>query len=114
MFDKLLRSLNHKRFGTIAITAVAISFLLAGFGMASTFHWTGFPAVKNVESPAQITQSAPSAMPASFSDLAAKLSPTVVNIKMTKVEKVGGFPWPQIPEGPFAGSYDWSATRTKE
>ena len=37
----------------------------------------------------------------SLPELAKELSPTVVNIKVTKVEKVGSFSMPANPEGPF-------------
>ncbi len=46
----------------------------------------------------------PGGIPQSFADLAEALSPTVVNIKATKIEKVRGFSIPQFPDGPF-GDY---------
>ena len=68
--------------------------------MASAFHWTGASEAKSAISGA--TASAPTpAVPGSFADLAKRLSPTVVNVKVTKVEKVGPFPMLQLPEGPF-------------
>ena len=39
-------------------------------------------------------------MPSSFAELADNLSPTVVNVKVTKIEKAT-FHGPQMPEGPF-------------
>src|SRR3974377_1777129 len=55
--------------------------------------------------PVPLGQSAPG----SFSELAARLSPTVVNVKVVKVEKVASFPsFPQeeMPEGPFKEFFD--------
>jgi serine protease Do len=96
MFGKIQQYLNHRRIGGMSVTVLAIAFLLVGFGMASAFHRSGFPATKNVGSNSSAVQSTNPAMPASFSELATKLSPTVVNVKVTKMERVAGF-----PEGPF-------------
>jgi serine protease Do len=44
-------------------------------------------------------------MPSSFAELADKMSPTVVNVKVTRVEKVNVH-GPQIPEGPFGDFFE--------
>ena len=41
------------------------------------------------------------AVPATFADLAERLSPTVVNIKVTKIAKNANWQWHQVPDGPF-------------
>lgn len=80
------------------ILAVAVAALLVGsglgFGLAGgRIHQTAAGAA--TMAPATVS---PSEVPASFADLAAKLSPSVVNIKVTKVEKVEG-PGIMGPEG---------------
>ncbi len=91
--------LNHKRFGPTTLAAVALSFLLVGLGMAADLHGKGPSELEDHDTRAK-TLAAP-AKPSSFADLANKLGPTVVNIKVTKIEKVAAFQWPQSPEGPF-------------
>jgi serine protease Do len=71
--------------------------------MASAFHWAGASETQSaLVGPTSIALS-PS-VPGSFADLAKRLSPSVVNIKVAKIERAGNFPLPQfphmIPRGP--------------
>jgi serine protease Do len=100
MSNILKRFLINKKTAGLTLAAVALAFTLVGLGMASAFHWTGASEAKNAISGATTSASTPT-VPGSFADLAQRLSPTVVNVKVTKVEKVGSFPMPQLPEGPF-------------
>ncbi len=100
MFNSLKNFLTNKKMGGLSLAVLALAFLLAGFGMASTFHGTGPLQTKSAL--ASVAAPAPAvAVLGSFADLAKRLSPTVVNVKVTKVEKVGPFPTFQFPEGPF-------------
>ncbi len=100
MVERAWQYLVHRRFGATTLAAVALSFLLVGLGVASEFLQTGSSEVEGLGNAAQVTKAGPS-NPRSFADLAKKLGPTVVNIKVTKVEKVAAFGRPQGPEGPF-------------
>ena len=95
-----LKKFQVGKWGGFTLAGMALVFLLTGFGIASAFHWTGVSEAKTAI--ATSTATAPlSTIPGSFADLAKRLSPTVVNVKVTKVEQVGNFPVPQLPEGPF-------------
>ena len=100
MFNKIKHHLVSKRFGGITLVAVAFVFIMAGFGIASNFRLKTAsettPMINPVPAPAVAL-----GVPSSFADLAKRLSPTVVNVKVTKVEKAGHFQMPQIPNGPF-------------
>ncbi len=99
MVHRVRQYLNTKRFGPTTLAAVALSFLLVGLGVAADFHGKDSSQLEGFSSGA--TRLATPADPSSFATLAKKLGPTVVNIKVTKVEKVAASPWPQAPEGPF-------------
>jgi len=100
MSSRMKRYLFSNRFRVITVATVAFVFILAGLGTASTWQWK--TASEDISSltgaPAPMVRAA---VPGSFAELVKKLSPTVVNIKVTKVEKVGHFRMPQVPDGPF-------------
>jgi len=100
MSSRLKRYLFSKRFRVIAAAAVAFVFILAGLGTASTWHWKASSEQGSslTGAPAPMVRAA---VPGSFAELVKNLSPTVVNIKVTKVEKAGHFSMPQLREGPF-------------
>lgn len=89
MLRKRMQYTVGKRFGFIAPFVIAFVFVLSGFGTASAFPWN-----KSSETPAVAPE-----RPGSLAELVKRLSPTVVNIKVTKVEKTGSLP--MGPEGPF-------------
>jgi serine protease Do len=100
MFDTFKRLRYHGRFGVQALLATALAFFLSGLLVASELHWIGSVDAANPGTNPQGALAAP-ARPDSFTDLARALGPTVVNIKVTKVQKTEGRAWPQMPEGPF-------------
>jgi len=98
MLKQLGEYVNTKRFGLKTLTTVGLVFLVAGLLVASGFNWTAASAGKVAEGGVKAELTSPAA-PGSFAEIAERLSPTVVNIKVTKIEKIG-FDHPQIPEGP--------------
>lgn len=87
MFDRLKQNLNNRRYGIKSVSIVAFCFLLTGILIASGMNWTRTSAAQNAVAVTQ-TASAPIATE-SFAPLAARLEPSVVNVKVTKVEKAG-------------------------
>jgi serine protease Do len=104
MLTKWREFVGTKRFTAKTLTAVGLSFMAAGLLVATGLGWTPSSVGKGLEAGAK-TEMRSLAAPASFADIAEKLSPTVVNIKVIKTEKVG-FDRPQIPEGPFEEYFD--------
>lgn len=100
MITKFKEKLNYKRYGVKGLLAVGIPFLVAGFLIASGFNWTNPSVARDFASDPRVSTPAPPAMPSSFASLADQLSPTVVNVKVTKIEKAAAEGY-QIPEGPF-------------
>ena len=90
---------------TIAVAALVVGSGL-GFGLAGGRLHT-LPAVAETVMPAV---AAPAGAPGSFADLVERVGPSVVNIKVTKVEKVGGadFMGPEgfDPHGPFGDFFE--------
>jgi len=85
------------------LVGIAISFLLVGLLMAPSFHWPGDSQAKALENVSQVSATGP-LIPGTFADLANRLEPTVVNIRVTKIEKTGfpqGIPFPEGPQGEF-------------
>jgi serine protease Do len=81
-----------------AIGIVAVTFLLGGVLLASSLG------TARVQATPAITAMANGA-PQSFADLAEALGPSVVNIKVTKIQKTEGPDLGQIPEGPFGDMF---------
>ena len=88
MFSKTGMHWGNKRFRWTALTAIAISFLCVGLLLASPRHFIGPAAAGGPGPAAKETLSMP-VFPGSFTDLVQKQGSTVVNIKVTKVEKAG-------------------------
>ncbi len=105
MIAKLKENLNNKRHGAKLLMAVGLPFLVAGLLMASGLNWTNPSVAEELTSGPHVSTTSPPSMPSSFADLAAKMSPTVVNVKVTKVERAA-FHGPQIPEGPFGDFFE--------
>lgn len=100
MFSKVSMDWGNKKLRWTAWTAVAISILFAGLLLASPLHFTKPAAAGDSRPIAQETVPMPG-LPGSFADLVQKQGSTVVNIKVTKIEKAG---FPQefsSPEGPY-------------
>ncbi len=80
--------------------AVALSFFLIGLVVASNYGLTKPIAAEPTAVTEQTTKTT-SMAPNSFAELARQLSPTVVNIKVTKLAKVSGWQFPQTDDHPF-------------
>jgi serine protease Do len=99
MFSKVRMDWGNKKFRWTALTAVAISFLFAGLILASPLQLTQPAAARDSRLVAQ--DAAAPGLPGTFADLVQKQGSSVVNIKVTKIEKAG---FPQefsSPEGPY-------------
>ena len=105
MITKLKENLNNKRYGAKPLMAVGLPFLVAGLLMASGLNWTSPSVAEDLTRGPHVSTTSPPSMPSSFAELADKMSPTVVNVKVTKVEKAT-FRGPQIPEGPFGDFFE--------
>jgi len=100
MFSKARMDWGNKKFRWTALTAVAIFFLFAGLLLASPLQLTKPVAAGDARPMAQDTGPI-QGPPGSFADLVQKQGSTVVNIKVTKIEKAG-FPKEfSSPEGPY-------------
>jgi serine protease Do len=99
MLTKVRNHLNNKHFVMKTAKALALSCLLTGLAMSPWSLGTVSAAAENPAVPAQsVTEQQPMASP--FTPLVQKLTPTVVNVKVSKVEKTG-FPSSQMPGNPF-------------
>jgi serine protease Do len=94
-----------KRYGVKGIIAVGIPFLVAGLLMASGLHWTSPSVAGDFIGAPQVSPPSPAVIPGSFAELAENLSPTVVNVKVTKIEKAS-FQRPQIPGEQFGDFFE--------
>src|SRR5262245_17591576 len=100
MFPRLQRYITGGRFGARTVMAVAVASLLLGLLMASSLPGTGTSAAQDSRQHVQLATTA-STLPGSFAELAERLSPTVVNVQVTKVAQVGALAMPEGPEGPY-------------
>jgi serine protease Do len=105
MITKLKKNINQKRHGVKGLLAFGLPFLIAGFLMASGLQWTSPSVAGNFTAESQVSDLTEPIIPGSFSDLAEKLSPTVVNVKVTKIERAT-FRGPQFPDGNFGDFFD--------
>ncbi|MGQ4810101.1 Periplasmic serine endoprotease DegP [Candidatus Entotheonellaceae bacterium PAL068K] len=101
MMHRFKRYRDHARFGKATLATLTLSFFLMGMVVASAFNLPPTPAAQEEDRPTAPVTRLLGASPRSFSHLAEKLSPYVVNVKVTKTEKIRGFTWHQEPEGPF-------------
>jgi len=75
------------RSGAKKLLVAGLPFFVAGLLIASGFNQTPSSIAGDITGGPHVTISAPATMPGSFAELADKLSPTVVNVKVTKIEK---------------------------
>ncbi|MEW6657591.1 MAG: DegQ family serine endoprotease [Thermodesulfobacteriota bacterium] len=93
-------------FQVFSLTTLAIACLAIGLVVASGINWTRPSMAQTLTATTPGALAAPGARPGSLAELAQKLSPAVVNIKVVKVEKVGlEQPQMEIPEGPFGDMF---------
>ncbi|MGO9019310.1 MAG: DegQ family serine endoprotease [Syntrophobacteraceae bacterium] len=106
MFERIRNSLN-KRFGIKTIMGVAVTCALAGLCVSGMFDGIGRAAVEPDAAHPRIGSEQP-VISSPFTALAEKCTPSVVNVKVTKVEKTG-FGEMQIP-APFRDFFNqpWS------
>src|ERR671934_1890714 len=100
MFQRLQRHIAAKRFGARTVMAVAVASLLLGLLISANLPGTGASAAPDSRQNAQLATTA-STLPGSFAELAERLSPTVVNVQVTKMAQVGAFSMPEGREGPY-------------
>jgi len=94
--------LDTRYFKVMALTSVAVSCLAIGLVVSASMNWTRPVVAQNQINPSQGAIVATVSRPESFSGLAEKLSPSVVNIKVEMVEKAGfNRPEMEIPDGPM-------------
>ncbi len=87
MMIKVKTEKIDRRFGLKKVMAVGLPFLVAGLLIASGLQWTQPSAAVEFDNADPVTIDAPPAMPSSFAELAETLSPTVVNVRVTKIEQ---------------------------
>ena len=102
MLSGFKQYIARRRFGARAITSVALSSLL-GLLMASGVQWTPMSVAQGLDQQATRVVGT-SVIPSSFTELAERLGPTVVNIQVTKACESGdvqGMPDLDGPSGEF-------------
>jgi serine protease Do len=99
IMDSLRSRLRTKRISYPALAVVAAAFLFTGMLIASSLN-TG----SRVQA-GTVQTTAGGGAPQSFADLAEALGPTVVNIRVTKIEKTAGAEMPDLPDGPFGDMF---------
>jgi serine protease Do len=88
------------------VVIIAIAALLVGSGLGIALAGGRFHAETVGATTMTPMATAPLGAPSSFADLAAKLSPSVVNIKVTKVERTQGPTSPFGPDSPFGDFFN--------
>jgi len=106
MFERI-SNLFNRRFGTKAIIGVALAFFVAGISVSGMFDSTS----RAAQDPGMMLSRSSSELPqinSPFTALAERCTPSVVNVKVTKVEKAG-FGEMEIP-APFRDFFNqpWS------
>ena len=86
-----------------SLAAIAIAFFLMGLIAATGLEWTG--AATATETPAPTAPETVS-RPASFADLAKRMSPTVVNVKVSKARPVMSGQWSPGDNSPFGEFFE--------
>ena len=100
-FKQLLQN-QQLKIKTLAVVS-ACCFAM-GLAVPSGLQWlkpTPPAAAEILPAAAPVAAISDASTPASFADIAKKLSPSVVNIKVVKKVENVGFASPDIPEGPF-------------
>jgi serine protease Do len=100
MIHRVQQFLCHRQYRTATVVAVALSFFLSGLVVASNLPGANMSEAEPQVTSPQAVMTAPT-IPSSFAELAKRLSPTVVNIKVTKMAKQAGWQGPYAPDGPF-------------
>jgi serine protease Do len=106
MFKKIIHSFRNRKLRRTTPAVVVVFFLFGGFIAASVLDLNESPRAEAVlEGRGGQYLAEPLSGPLSFAELAEKLSPTVVNVKVTKVEKAT-FHGRLSPDGPFGDFFE--------
>jgi serine protease Do len=100
MFHRLRQSINDRHIGKAMMAAVAASFFMVGLLVASALQLTPASLAQSLSQSTSPPAEA-GALPVSFAPLAERLSPTVVNVQVTKAAPVGDFSAMPDLEGPY-------------
>ncbi|ETX02973.1 MAG: hypothetical protein ETSY1_01705 [Candidatus Entotheonella factor] len=87
------------------LVTIAFSFFLMGLIAASGLKWTG-AAIATETQTSMATVPETSSRPTSFAELARQMSPTVVNIKVTKARPVSSEHWQPRGNHPFGEFFE--------
>jgi serine protease Do len=93
-----------KRFGAKKLLFAGMPFFVAGALVATGFNGTKPLMAGDITTGELVSTTAVPAMPTSFAELADKLSPTVVNVKVTKVEQATS-QYPNMQGNPFGDQF---------
>jgi serine protease Do len=102
MLSKLKQSWRNRRITVTTLTIIAATCFALGLAISSGSHWITPSAAETLPAAppaAAVPSPAGPSNPGSFSGLASRLSPMVVNVKVVKVEKVGNFHSFSFPKG---------------
>ena len=102
MFATIHNDQDNSRRRLKKTIAIGFPFLLAGVLMAAGLNWTSPSEASDVKSQ---TSASTQVMPSSFAELAENLSPTVVNVKVAKIEKTH-FQGHPVPDGHFGDFFE--------
>ena len=105
MAAKFKEKFHNRGNRTKGLLAIGVPFLVAGFLMAAGLNWTSPSVAGEKENTARVSTPSAALMPSSFAELAENLGPTVVNVKVTKIENAT-FQRPHIPEGHFGDFFE--------
>ena len=96
-----------KRYGVKGLLAVGLPFFVAGVFVTSGVNGIHSSIAENITKGPHVTTSVQAVIPSSFAELADKMSPTVVNVKVTKIEKADlqGQHFQRRPNGEFFGRF---------
>ena len=98
-------STKHGRLNKKTLLSIFFSILVIALIAYAASDWTD-PPIASARSTEPRSPIPASATPGSFSDLTEKLSPTVVNIKASKIEKIRHFQNPNMPHEPFGDFFE--------
>jgi serine protease Do len=105
MLSSFKKSVQNHQLRIKTLSIVAVCCFAMGLALPSGMQWlkTAPPAAAaNVPmAAAPVAVSANAAVPETFADIAKRMSPSVVNIKVIKKVENVGFAQPDIPDGPF-------------
>ena len=94
--------IGSKYFKAITFSSLAIACLVIGLLISSSINWTRPSVAQTLTPTPQVALTSPTTRPTNLAVLAKKLSPSVVNIRVIKMEKAAfESPGMQFPDGQF-------------